>query len=133
MDLARLPPPHLWDLLLQKLSTFLENRPNENALLCHILLQLFELPKVPDAPKKSKKFQTEIAQFPHLPLELLQWWLYTTQFEKQIESHLTAEQIEGIEAFRKGMEGLRRKMTGIKGSNMKGKDKDHETPASKEP
>jgi len=30
--------PHLWDVLLKKLSTFVENRPSENALLCKILL-----------------------------------------------------------------------------------------------
>jgi len=56
----------------------MENRPNENALLCHILLQLFELPKAPEAPKKSRKSPIDDAQFPYLPLELLQWWLYAT-------------------------------------------------------
>jgi len=54
-----------------------------------------------------------------VPLELLQWWLYATQFETQIESHLTPEQIKGIETFRKGMEGLRRKMAGMKTEDAK--------------
>jgi len=31
-------------MLLHKLSNFMDNRPNENAILCKIFLQLFEIP-----------------------------------------------------------------------------------------
>lgn len=35
---------HIWEMLLQKLLQFMDNTPNENALLCQIFLQLFEIP-----------------------------------------------------------------------------------------
>ena len=54
-----------------------------------------------------------------MPLEQLQWWLYAIQFESQIESHLSEEQIQSIEVFKKGMEGLRKKMAEMSGVNSK--------------
>jgi len=35
---------HIWEMLLHKLLQFMDNTPNENALLCQIFLQLFEIP-----------------------------------------------------------------------------------------
>ena len=75
-------PPHLWVILMKKLSRFIDNRPNENAILCRILLSLFTVPKpVNERLKKftSKKNQQETIK--NLPLEVLQWWLYATQFD----------------------------------------------------
>ncbi len=43
---------------------------------------------------------------------------------------MTTEQIKGIEAFRKGIEDMRRKVAGIKGGNKKGIDKMDETQPS---
>lgn len=82
-------PPHLWVILMKKLSRFIDNRPNENAILCRILLNLFYVPKpVNERLKKftSKKNQQETIK--NLPLEVLQWWLYATQFDQRIKSHL---------------------------------------------
>ena len=71
-------PPHLWVILMKKLTRFMDNRPNENAILCRILLNLFSVPKpVNEKLKKfSKKNQQETIK--NLPLEVLQWWLYAT-------------------------------------------------------
>jgi hypothetical protein len=57
---------------MKKLSRFIDNRPNENAILCRILLNLFNVPKpVSERLKKftSKKNQQETIK--NLPLEVL--------------------------------------------------------------
>lgn len=104
--------PHLWDVLLKKLSTFVENRPSENALLCKILLQLLRIPKPANERMKkfmSKQKQEEMFQ-QQLPLEVLQWWLFITEFDQRVETHLSEEEQEKIKTFNEGMEKLRRKM-----------------------
>ena len=50
-------PPHLWVILMKKLSRFIDNRPNENAILCRILLSLFSVPK--PVNERLKKFTSK--------------------------------------------------------------------------
>jgi hypothetical protein len=50
-------PPHLWVILMKKFSRFIDNRPNENAILCRILLNLFLLPK--PVNERLKKFTSK--------------------------------------------------------------------------
>ena len=57
----------------------------------------------------SKQKQEEMFQ-QQLPLEVLQWWLFITEFDQRVETHLSEEEQEKIKTFNEGMEKLRRKM-----------------------
>jgi len=57
----------------------------------------------------SKQKQEEMFQ-EELPLEVLQWWLFVTEFDQRTESHLSQEEIEKVRVFNEGMDKLRRKM-----------------------
>ena len=57
----------------------------------------------------SKQKQEEMFQ-EQLPLEVLQWWLFVTEFDQRTESHLSQEEIEKVRVFNEGMDKLRRKM-----------------------
>ena len=74
-------------MLLQKLLQFMDNTPNENAILCQTFLQLFEIPGQDELLNKQKQRPTrkktadKKPTFETIPLELLQWWLYATEFD----------------------------------------------------
>ena len=58
---------HLWEYVLSMLEKFDENSPNENAVLCKILLKIF----TPDTQIKK------------VPLEVVQWWLYSLELQEK--------------------------------------------------
>ena len=86
---------HLWEMLLQKLVQFMDNSPSENAILCQCILQLFEIPGqdklIVKTTKRTvrKKQQEQKPQLELIPLELLQWWLYSLQFVEKAPQKLS--------------------------------------------
>lgn len=86
-------------MLLQKFLQFMDNRPNENAVLCQILLQLFQIPgqealevQQKTRAKKKQADQSQKKTMPAIPLELVQWWLFAIEFDTKIKSTISSKQ-----------------------------------------
>lgn len=105
---------HVWEMFLQKLLQFMDNTPNENALLCQTVLQLFEIPGQDQLLAKPKRHHRKKADdkkpvFETVPLELLQWWLYATEFDTKVPRQLSQRQQKQIDEFKQSFDALRRK------------------------
>ena len=72
-------------VLFSKFSTFFtDNMPNENAILAQLFLTLFEVDQ---------------SQLAFLPLEVLQFWLFSVQLKEQQPSKMTKQQQDKIDRF----------------------------------
>jgi hypothetical protein len=84
-------------MILTKLEGFFDKLrlPSENIILCQLILDLFSFDE---------------AEF---PLEQLQWWLFSLQFEeREKQSTISAEKQKKIDEFNQGIIGLRTKYFG---------------------
>ena len=114
----------------------MDNSPSENAILCQCILQLFEIPGqdklIVKTTKRTvrKKQQEQKPQFELIPLELLQWWLYSLQFVEKAPQKLSKRQQKQINDFKQNFEALRRKY-GQNSSMIKKKKSKRSTPLSK--
>lgn len=93
----------------------MDNTPNENAILCQTILQLFEIPgqdQLLNKPKQRlgrKKATDNKPEFEAIPLELLQWWLYATEFDTKVPRQLSRRQQKQIDEFKQSFDALRKK------------------------
>lgn len=84
-------------MILTKLEGFFDKLrlPSENIILCQSILDLFSFDEA------------------EYPLEQLQWWLFSLQFDEQGKSStISADKQKKIDEFNRGIVGLRTKYFG---------------------